>query len=153
LTVKITSTAFGHHERIPAKYTCDGDDINPPLAFEDIPSSTRSLALVMSDPDAPGGTWDHWVIWNIPPTAGAVSEGEPPPGTTGKNSWATRRYSGPCPPAGSEHRYVFTLFAMDADLDLPAGAGSRELSAAAAGHILTRAELLGVYGRARGRRS
>jgi Raf kinase inhibitor-like YbhB/YbcL family protein len=144
--MRISSVAFGQNQRIPQKYTCDGKDMRPPLTFEDVPELTRSLALVMDDPDAPGGTWDHWVVWNMPETTTDLDEAAVPPGILGKNSWRKNRYGGPCPP-DREHRYLFTLYALDTTLGLPAKAGTRELAAAMHGHVLARAELVGRYER------
>jgi len=146
--MKISTTAFTHGQHIPQEYTCDGKDVNPPLAFDGVPRGAASLALVMNDPDAPGSTWDHWVIWNMPPATTMLAEARVPPGVTGRNSWGKTRYGGPCPP-DREHRYVFTLYALDTMLDLPSSAGTRELSAAMKGHVLERAELVGRYRRLR----
>ncbi len=140
--MKITSPAFTHNAMIPQKYTCQGKDISPPLAISNIPEGAVSLALVIDDPDAPGRTWDHWIIWNIKPT-GEIKE-DSAPGTQGKNSWGRQDYGGPCPPSGT-HRYFFKLYAIDTEMDLPAGATKATLEAAMKGHILEQAELIGLY--------
>jgi Raf kinase inhibitor-like YbhB/YbcL family protein len=140
--MKITSPAFAHNAIIPTKYTCQGQDISPPLTISDIPEGTISLALINDDPDAPMETWDHWLIWNIKPT-GEIKE-DSAPGTQGKNSWGRNDYGGPCPPSGT-HRYFFKLYALDSELDLPKGATKAELEEGMEGHILEQAELIGLY--------
>ena len=146
--MRLTSTAFAEGASIPPKYTCDGQDTIPPLRFEDIPKGAAALALVMDDPDAPGGTWDHWVIWNIPPATTEIREGTAPQGVFGKNSWGRINWGGPCPP-DREHRYFFRLYALDGMLDLPQGSSKGELEKAMRGHILGEARLMGRYDRKR----
>ncbi len=144
---KLTSPAFNHGSQIPSKYTCDGDDISPHLVIHGIPSRAKSLALVMDDPDAPGGTFVHWVLWDIPPETKEIREHAVPFGAVeGTTSWGDSGYGGPRPPSGS-HRYFFRLFALDARLHLPATAGREELEAAMAGHIVATTELMGTYAR------
>lgn len=140
--MKITSPAFENNAPIPAKYTCQGEDISPPLAIADLPENTASLALIVDDPDAPMGIWDHWIVWNIPPTS--KIEENSAPGTQGKNGWGRNDYGGPCPPSGT-HRYFFKLYALDTELNLKKGATKAELEAAMEGHILQRAEAIGLY--------
>lgn len=140
----IRSPAFQDGQPIPSKYTCDGDDISPPLALDQIPDGTVSLVLIIDDPDAPHGTWDHWVLFNIPPTVSRFGEGEIPKGVAGTNSWGTTTYGGPCPPSG-EHRYVFKAFALDTSLRLPEGASKTELLENMKGHVLSTGELVGTY--------
>jgi len=142
----ITSSAFRDNQPIPPKYTCDGEDLNPPLAFEGVPQAASSLALVVDDPDAPSGTWNHWVVWDMPPTTSAIGEGQDPAGVVGSNSWHRTSYGGPCPPRG-EHRYRFTLYALDTTMELPPRAGPRELDRAMKGHVLAKAQLVGRYAR------
>ena len=142
ITMKLTSPAFEHQTMIPPKYTCQGEDISPPLTLSNIPKGTESLALINDDPDAPIRTWNHWLIWNIKPT-GEINENSAP-GTQGKNSWGRNDYGGPCPPRG-KHRYFFKLYALDTKLNLPEGATKSELEKAMVGHILGQAELVGVY--------
>ena len=143
----IASTAFGHNERIPSVYTCDGEDRSPPLLFTDVPKETKSLALISDDPDAPVGTWVHWLLWNIDPSVSEVSEGSTPKGAiAGTTSFKKTGYGGPCPPFGT-HRYFFKLYALDTRLDLPPSSGKKELEAAMEGHVMAQAELVGLYSR------
>lgn len=146
--MKISSSAFQEKGSIPAKYTCDGEDRIPPLTFAEVPAGARALALVMDDPDAPMGTWDHWVVWNMPPTTKEIAEGQAPQGVVGRNSWGKSSYGGPCPP-DREHRYFFKLYALDATLDLPASARKADLQKAMRGHVLAEAQLVGRYDRKR----
>jgi Raf kinase inhibitor-like YbhB/YbcL family protein len=148
MAMKITSPVFQEGESIPRKYTCDGVGVSPPLRFEDIPAGTVSLALIFDDPDAPGGVWDHWVVWNMPPTTSHLDEGRPVPGVVGRNSWQRNTYGGPCPP-DREHRYVFALYALDTKLQLATTAGAAALVRAMAGHVFTRAQVTGRYVRPR----
>lgn len=145
-TFTLRSPAFGNDERIPAKYTCDGDNISPPLAIDGIPEGTVSLALIMDDPDAPSGTWDHWVVFNIPATTMRIGEGETPQGVAGKGTRGNLTYSGPCPP-DREHRYIFKLFALSVTLALEPGVRKAEVLAALEPHTLAVAELMGRYER------
>lgn len=134
----ISSSAFVANGPIPERYTCDGAGISPPLAFGGVPANARALALVVVDPDAPSGSFDHWVVWNIPPGVAAVAEGQPPAGgTEGTNGFGQKGWGGPCPPNG-EHHYVFNLYALDA----PVG-GAGEI----AKHAFAQARLVGVYKR------
>lgn len=148
----LTSSAFVHGAMIPKQYTCDGQDVSPPLSWSDPPEKTRSFALIMDDPDAPMGTWVHWVIYNIPATARALPEGvskdaDLPDGSRqGRNSWRRIGYGGPCPPSGT-HRYFFKLYALDTVLALASGATKEELLKAMEKHILAQAELMGRYAR------
>jgi Raf kinase inhibitor-like YbhB/YbcL family protein len=150
---ELSSTAFTAGETIPRDHTCDGVDLSPPLVWRGTPEGTASFALICDDPDAPAGTWDHWVIWNIPGGSVGLAEGIdtgatlPDGARQGKNSWGTVGYRGPCPPRGKPHRYFFKLFALDATLDLAAGASKKQLLKAIEGHILAEAELMGRYGR------
>lgn len=149
----LTSSAFGEGEPIPQRYTCDGEDISPPLTWTAPPEGADSLALIMDDPDAPIGTWVHWVLFNIPPDARSLSEDVPaqeqlPDGSLhGNNSWRRPGYGGPCPPSGSTHRYVFTLYALDTSLDLTAGANKKAVLKALQGHVLAETQLTGEYTR------
>ena len=143
--MRITTTAFEHEGDIPSRHTCDGADISPALAIDDLPPGTVSLALVMDDPDAPRGTWVHWVAYDIEPVS-AIAEGVAALGTPGTNSWGRTGYGGPCPPSG-RHRYIFTLYALDARLGLAPGADKEALSVALDGHVLARSVLRGHYRR------
>ncbi|TAL49111.1 YbhB/YbcL family Raf kinase inhibitor-like protein [Patescibacteria group bacterium] len=153
--LKLTSPVFEENGTIPSKYTCDGEDINPPLEISGIPADAKSLALIMDDPDAPRGIWDHWVVFNIRPTTDdqqqksyRILEGVEPEGIAGNNSWPKKGYGGPCPPSGT-HRYFFKLYALDVMLDLPAGSSKGEVESAMRGHILDQIELVGLYARGR----
>ena len=146
--MKLTSTAFAHNGAIPSEFTCDSSDVSPPLSIGDIPSNAKSLVLIMDDPDAPVGTWDHWVVFNIPTTTKQIQKGTEPSGIAGKNSWGRTGYGGPCPPSGT-HRYFFKLYALDIELNLPEGSTKKDLERAMQGHILAQAELMGTYKRSR----
>ena len=151
-TLVLTSSAFKEGEAIPKQYGCKGADISPPLEWSNIPKGTKSLALIVDDPDAPMGTWVHWVIFNIPATATGLQEKIPtkdslPDGALqGKNDFRNFGYGGPCPPGGM-HRYFFKLYALDATLQLKAGCTKAELLKTMAGHILGEAQLMGRYSR------
>jgi hypothetical protein len=142
----IRSPAFSQGGVIPSKYTCDGDDVTPPLSIENIPPSTVSLTLIVDDPDAPAGTWDHWVVFNMHPNITKIGEGSEPEGVGGQNSWNKTGYGGPCPPDG-EHRYFFKVFALDTKLGLPEGATKNEVLEAMKGHVIHSSELIGLYER------
>lgn len=143
--LQLTSPAFRDNETIPSKYTCEGVDVNPELAIKNVPKGTKSLALVMEDPDAPNGLWVHWAVWNINPNIGVLAEhAEPREAVIGKNTWGHNRYGGPCPPSGT-HRYMFRLYALDTTLDLPGSAGKDQLAQAMDGHIVAEALLTGLY--------
>jgi len=150
MSFELKSTAFADEGPIPTKYACDGEDISPPLQWNDPPQDTRSFALIFDDPDAPAGTWVHWVLYNIPAEARALAEEVPPDADLpngsrhGENSWSRLGYGGPCPPAGT-HRYFFRLYAVDAVLDLASGVSREQLMQALEGHVLARAELMGTY--------
>ncbi|RLC65970.1 MAG: YbhB/YbcL family Raf kinase inhibitor-like protein [Chloroflexi bacterium] len=152
MSFELTSPAFAHGEPIPSKYTCDGEDISPPLEWSGAPAGTQSFALIMDDPDAPVGTWIHWVLYNAPAETNALPEGVPADAELsdgslhGKNSWRRTDYGGPCPPSGT-HRYFFKLYALDTTLNLDAGATKKQLLQAMEGHILDQAELVGTYKR------
>lgn len=144
--MKMTSPAFQNNEKIPRKYTCDGDDVNPTLRIEDVPEGTASLALIVDDPDAPAGTWVHWVVYDIPVTD-EIAENSVP-GKQGMNDFKKKDYGGPCPPSGT-HRYFFKLYALDARLDRDEGLTKEQLIGAMQGHILDQAELIGLYERSK----
>ena len=145
--MSISSAAFDHEGDIPAKYTCDADNINPELVFAGIPSDAVSLVLIVDDPDAPGGTWVHWTVWNIDPGTDSIAENSVPAGSVeGNTDFGVPGYGGPCPPSGT-HRYFFKLYALDMTLDLGASAKASEIEAAMEGHILASAELIGLYSR------
>ena len=147
--MKIISNAFENEKVIPPKYTCDGSDISPLLLWDDVPGNTKSFVLIVDDPDAPHGTWDHWILFNIPNNVRKLSENISalPEGTReGKNSWDKTGYGGPCPPSGV-HRYFFKLYALDSVLTLNNGANKTEILDAMKNHIIGEASLLGKYER------
>ncbi len=144
----LTSSAFAQGERIPTKYTCDGEDISPPLQWSNPPQGTQSFALIMDDPDAPVGTWVHWVLFNLPADTQELPEQTtlPAGAQDGKNSWGRTGYGGPCPPSGT-HRYFFKLYALDTTVNLTSNADKAQLLRAMEGHILAQAEVMGTYSR------
>jgi Raf kinase inhibitor-like YbhB/YbcL family protein len=153
--MKLESAAFSHEGDMPKRLTCDGEDRSPPLAWSDLPAGTRSLALILDDPDAPDPqapkmTWVHWVVYNLPPGLSGLEEAAPLPAGTreGLNDWREPGYRGPCPPVG-RHRYVHKLYALDAELPDLHRPTKAQLEAAMAGHILAEARLIGMYRRGR----
>ena len=152
MSLSITSTAFKQGERIPSKYTCDGSDISPELEWSDVPEGAQSFTIIADDPDAPVGTWIHWVLYNVPGETRTLPEAIPPDASLpdgsrqGKNSWGRPGYGGPCPPGGT-HRYFFRLYALDTVLELKSGVSENDLLKAMKGHILAEAELMGLYSR------
>ena len=142
--MKITSPSFKNNEKMPAKYTYDGEDINPPLEIENLPEGTKSLALIVDDPDAPMKTWVHWVVYDIPPS-NRIEE-ESIPGKQGVNDSGAKDYHGPCPPSGT-HRYYFKVYALDKVLGLDEGISKGDLEKAMQGSVLSSAELIGLYKR------
>jgi hypothetical protein len=153
IAIGLSSPAFRHGDAIPTMYACDGDDISPPLQWSDVPAGAQSLALIVDDPDAPSGTWVHWLLYDILPETRGLPEDVVPAaslpggGSQGSNSWNRLGYGGPCPPGGNSHRYFFKLYALDTTLDLASGATKDQLLAAMEGHILARGELMGAYAR------
>ncbi len=152
MEIKVTSPAFEDGGLIPPKYTCDGADISPPLQWDAVPEGTESIALISDDPDAPVGTWVHWVLFNLPADTTELAENIPPDKTLangarqGTSDFGTIGYGGPCPPSGT-HRYFFKIYALDTKIDLAAGANKRDLLKAMEGHILTQGQLIGKYKR------
>ncbi len=145
--LSLRSAAFADGEPIPRRHTCEGEDLSPPLSWSGVPEGTRSLALIVDDPDAPAGTFVHWLAWGLDPARGGLGEGEAAP-VEGRNGFGASGYRGPCPPPGhGPHRYFFRLFALDSELGLAAGASRAELERALEGHVLARAELAGTYER------
>lgn len=148
--MKITCRDFENNSDMPRQYTCQGDDINPPLAIEEVPEGTVTLALICEDPDAPDPanpqmTWDHWVVWNIPSGTTEIPANWYPEKTmVGINSWGKSEYGGPCPPVG-KHRYFFKLYALDIELDLPPEADKKDVLREMEGHVKDQAELIGLY--------
>ncbi len=148
----LRSTAFENGGEIARKFSCDGADQSPALSWESVPAGAQSLALIVDDPDAPVGTWTHWIMWNISAEATALPEGVPKvevfdKARQGLNDFKRIGYGGPCPPPGKAHRYFFKLFALDAMLDLKAGASRKELEFAMKGHVLSEAQWMGKYKR------
>jgi len=143
--MKIESAQFSNNQMIPAHYTCQGDDINPPLVIGPVSGGVKTLALIVDDPDAPGGTWVHWVVFNIPPPNATLTINEDSvPGKQGMNSWGKSKYGGPCPPSGT-HRYFFKVYTLDSQLNLKEGSTKQQLEEAMKGHVIDQAELIGLY--------
>ena len=151
--LSLTTTAFRDGEQIPVRHTCDGEDLSPPLAWTGAPVETRTFALICDDPDAPRGTWVHWLIWNLPADAVELGQGVPPRpelqsgARQGLNDGRKIGYAGPCPPPGKPHRYFFRLYALDTALNLSPGVKRPDLEAAMAGHVLAEGTTMGVYQR------
>jgi Raf kinase inhibitor-like YbhB/YbcL family protein len=152
MDIKITSSAFKEGGSIPKQYTCDGTNISPPLAWDAVPSGVKTLALICDDPDAPSGTWVHWVLYNLPANTKQLAEKVPPEenvaggGLQGTNDFRKIGYGGPCPPSGT-HRYFFKLYGLDSELSLKAGATKADLLRAMEGHIVGQGQLMGTYKR------
>jgi hypothetical protein len=140
----IRSSAFSENESIPKKYSCDGENVSPPLELKELPRNTESLVLICDDPDAPGKTFLHWLAYDIEPT-GSIAEDQSV-GTEGKNDFGKNGYGGPCPPGGT-HRYYFRVYALDAKLGIKPGASRSDVESAMSGHVLDQAELMGRYAR------
>jgi len=153
MTLSLSSPIFQEGEDIPITYTCDGQDISPPLTWDEPPSETQSFTLIIDDPDAPGGVFTHWLLFNLPADTRELPEAVPPNNELtsgalqGKNSLGQIGYGGPCPPSGSAHHYRFTIYALDQPLDLTAGASRKQVIDAITGHILARGQLIGMYQR------
>lgn len=153
MSIQITSTAFAGGQPIPEKYTCAGPDVSPPLQWTNAPAGVKSFALIADDPDAPMGTWVHWVIYHVPPTTTALAENTPPApelpdgSRQGINDFRQVGYGGPCPPPGKPHRYYFKLYALDRVLDLQPGATRKDIETAMRGHVLAEGHLIGTYQR------
>jgi Raf kinase inhibitor-like YbhB/YbcL family protein len=151
--MQLSSSAFKAGEPIPAKHTCDGQNVSPPLKWTATTANAKSLALIADDPDAPGGTWVHWVLFDLPPNVTELPEAIektqfiPGGAKQGLNDFRHLGYGGPCPPQGKPHRYFFKLYALDKELGLKAGASKKELEHAMEGHILGEASLMGTYKR------
>ena len=154
MSITVTSTAFGSMQPIPRKYTCDGEDVSPPLSWSNVPKNVKSIALICDDPDAPAGDWVHWVCYDIPPTVDSLSEAVPHGdilacgGKQGTTDFRKIGYGGPCPPGGT-HRYFFKMYALDIMLNLPAEKTKKDILKAIKGHVLAQGELVGTYTRNR----
>lgn len=151
MSLRIVSRAFAHREFIPDKYTCNGENVSPPLEWRDVPSAAKELVLIVDDPDAPSGTFVHWLLYNLPTTPPELEEGVPagtetlPNGARqGSNNFRKAGYAGPCPPSGT-HRYYFHLYAVDFNLNLPSGVERDKVDQAIKSHVLEEAELMGFY--------
>jgi len=154
MDIQLLSTAFREGEVIPVQYTCDGDNVSPPLRWGRLPKNSQSLALICEDPDAPSGTFAHWLVFNLPPIVSDLPEALPATETLvetgalqGRNDFDDIGYDGPCPPPGNPHRYFFRLYALDTKLGLQAGATKHEFARAVEGHILAEGHLMGTYSR------
>jgi Raf kinase inhibitor-like YbhB/YbcL family protein len=153
MSLNLSSPSFTNSGDIAKKFTCDGADVSPQLQWNEVPAGTKTLALLVDDPDAPVGNWNHWTLWNLPASSRGLPEGVSKErrlsdGTEqGQNDFHKTGYNGPCPPPGKPHRYYFKLYALDTKLDLKAGASKKELEAAMKGHVLSQAEWMGRYGR------
>jgi Raf kinase inhibitor-like YbhB/YbcL family protein len=147
MAIQITSSVFSEGEAIPKKHTCSGEDVSPPLAWIGTPQAAKSLAIIMDDPDAPGKTFVHWVLFNIPPGTVELAEGARGAGVAGVNDFRRTGYKGPCPPAGQTHRYFFKIYALDQELKLAEGASKAEVEKAMKGHILASGQWMGKFSR------
>jgi Raf kinase inhibitor-like YbhB/YbcL family protein len=147
MTISIVSTAFKEGEKIPRIYSCDDQNVSPPLSWTEVPANTVSLALIMDDPDAPSGTWVHWVLYNLDANTSSLDQGKNGGGTEGKNDFNKIGYGGPCPPRGTTHRYFIKLYALDKTIELKGGVSKAQLENAMHGHILAQGQLMGRYGR------
>jgi len=153
MSIQVSSTVFDEGDTIPKDYTCDGKDISPPLNWSGVPDSTQSFVLISDDPDAPVGTWVHWVLFDIPADLSGLPEGVPKSpsvarvGTQGNNDFRKMGYNGPCPPRGKPHRYFFKLYALDIELNLEPGATKAAVEKAMGDHILSEGQVVGKYGR------
>ncbi len=153
MSIQITSAAFADGQPIPAKYTCDGNDVSPPLQWTNAPANTKSFALICDDPDAPVGTWVHWVLYDLPPNTTELPEDVAKTqvisngAKQGLNSWPRLGYGGPCPPPGKPHRYFFKIYALDQMLNLKPGSTKKDLLKVMEGHVLAEGQLMGTYQR------
>jgi len=146
MNIKLTSPAFKDKGMIPSKYTCDGENVNPPLNIE-VDKGAKTLVLIVDDPDAPMGVWDHWIVWNISPDIKKIEENSVPQNSTqGMNSAGENNYGGPCPPSGT-HRYIFKLYALDKKIELTSSARKIDVEMEMKGHMLAQTELVGLYSR------
>ncbi len=151
-TITVSSPAFSNGSTIPAQYTCDGADVSPPLRWSGVPSSAKSLVIAMEDPDAPGGLFIHWVLYNVSPNLTELPQGVPPAASTrfglqAINDFGRVGYGGPCPPPGKPHRYIIVIYALNSTLGLPPGAPARDVLRAARPYVIAEGELVGLYGR------
>lgn len=148
IELKVTSPAFQSNQNIPGDYSCYYESFNPPLSIEGTPEGTKSLALILDDPDAPSGTFDHWVVWNIPPSQNKIAENSAP-GVEGLNSDKQNGYIGPCPPPGKPHHYNFRVYALDTILGLSPNSNKKDLENAIKGHMIAEGKLVGLFGKSK----
>ncbi len=144
--LKVSSPAFEPNQHIPEKYSCDDQSINPPLTIEGMPEGAKSLVLILEDPDAAKGTFDHWIMWNIAPTQKTIEE-DSAPGIQGLNSKGKTGYTGPCPPPGKPHHYNFKVYSLDTELALAEKSSKSDLEKAMEGHVIAEGKLVGLFGR------
>jgi len=147
--MKLVSKAFENGKIIPDKFTCEGDDVSPPLEITEVPANAQSLVIIMDDHDVPreiraDGMWDHWVVFNVSPKVGLIPSSWKEEGKVGRNSWGNIGYGGPCPP-DKEHRYLIKVYALDGELELPEGVSKAEVLKTMEGHIIEKVELMGIY--------
>ncbi len=145
----LSASDFFNGGSIPSQYSCDGKDISPALTWSEVPTNTQSLALILSDPDAPGGTFYHWIVFNIPKTTPGLPQAVrqlPAGALVGENSWRQQQYRGPCPPKGATHHYIFSLYALDTKLTLPAGSNAMSVIDAIQNHVVDETELKATFG-------
>jgi hypothetical protein len=143
--MQLASPVFKNNDSIPAKYTCDGENVNPPFLIDNVPKGTESLVLIIDDPDAPSGIWDHWLLWNIDPSVSLIEEDSVPGGSVeGRNSFGENAYGGPCPPH-QLHHYRFKLYALDKKLDIDSSHDKKDLQTAMEGHVLDQTQLVAFY--------
>ena len=149
MALHVSSSAFSEGQPIPEKYSCDGRNLSPPLKWNGAPEKTKSLAIIADDPDAPSGTFTHWVLYDLPAKTSELKEGSSGAGKEGVNSFKKTGYGGPCPPPNGAHRYVFHVYALDIDSLGKAGLSKQDVSAAMKGHVLAEGQLIGKYKRAK----
>jgi Raf kinase inhibitor-like YbhB/YbcL family protein len=147
MSIQITSSAFKEGDKIPRQYTCDDKNISPPLDWTGVPVNSTSLTIIMDDPDAPAGTWVHWVLFDLKPDINGLGEGKSENGIQGKNDFGQTGYGGPCPPRGSNHRYFIKIYALDIQLGIKTGASKAQVENLMKGHILAQGQLMGKYAR------
>jgi Raf kinase inhibitor-like YbhB/YbcL family protein len=147
MKLDVTSSAFAEGQSIPEKYTCDGENVSPPIKWSGAPATTKSIAIIVEDPDAPSGTFTHWVLYDMPGTSRELAEGSSGSGKGGMNGFGKKGYGGPCPPPGGPHRYFFRVYALDTASLGNAGSSKEDVTAAMQGHILAQGQLMGTYKR------
>lgn len=155
MKLQVSTNAFQPGTEIPQKFTCSGEDLSPEISWTDLPEGTQSVAVIVDDPDAPVGTWTHWMVYDLPPSIQKLAQERPRTaslddgGLQGKNDFGNLGYNGPCPPPGKPHRYFFKVYALDQKLEIPAGATRKALDEALKGHVLAEGEVMGTFARSR----